>query len=274
MGRSIMNSLMDAGYTASAIISGSEYSAKSLADKIGIDKFGTSYSILTDDTNLIIIAVRDDRLEKVIETLNSNWIFNSEVLVVHTSGIQESTIMDSLLNKGAKIASIHPTASFPKDAVLPLKNVHFGVEGINSKEAAELVKSIGGIPFKIETGKKALYHVACTVASGYLNTLLTVSQELMGQAGVESPKNIINDLSKTAMDGWNEKGFTAITGSIVRGDVDSVRKHMNAFDEMDKNRDIYSELAFKTVELCKEKGLIDKITSEKFKKMLNSGMSG
>ena len=262
---------MNAGYTPSAIISGSEYSAKSLADKIGINKFGTSYNILTEDTNLIIIAVQDDRLKKVIEKLNSEWKFNSEVLVVHTSGIRESTIMDSLLNKGAKIASIHPTASFPKDTVLPLKNVHFGVEGINSEEAVELVKAMGGIPFKIETGKKALYHTACTVASGHLNTLLTVSQELMERAGVESPKNVINDLSKTTLDGWSKTGFSAITGSIVRGDVESVRKHMNSLDEMDKNRDVYSELSFKTVELCKEKGLIDEETSQKISNILNSG---
>ena len=261
VGRSIMVSLVEAGYTPAAIISGSVNSAKSLADRVGTDSFGTGYDILTEDTDLIIIAVQDDRLENVVAKLASNLKFPHEPLIVHTSGIQESTIMESLLQKGAGIASIHPAASFPENKILPLKDVRFGVEGINAEEAVELVKSMGGIPFKIETGKKALYHAACTVASGYLNTLLTVSEELMVRAGVDSPKSIISDLAKTALNGWDETGFAAITGSIARGDVDSVRKHIGSLDKNDKNRAVYMELALKTIELCEGEGLIDEQTS-------------
>lgn len=268
MGRSILVSLVDAGFTPSAIISGSEGSAKSLADIVGADNYGTSYNILTEDSELIVIAVPDDSLENVVANLASTSKFDSETLIVHTSGIQESKILDSLLQKGAKIASIHPAASFPQNKILPLRDVRFGVEGNNSEEAAELVRSIGGIPFLIETGKKALYHAACTVASGYLNTLLTVSEELMEQAGVESPKNIIRDLAGSALEGWDEAGFSAITGSIARGDVDSVRKHVDSMGKKDENRAVYLQMAFKTVELCRDAGLIDEETSLKLKSIL------
>ena len=263
-----MVSLVDAGFTPSAVISGSEESAKSLADKVGADNFGTSYKILTEDSELIVIAVQDDRLENVVTKLASTLKFNSNPLVVHTSGIQESTIMKSLLQKGAKIASIHPAASFPQNKILPLKDVRFGVEGNNSEEATELVKSIGGIPFVIDTGKKALYHAACTFASGYLSALLTVSEELMEQAGVESPKNIISDLAGSALEGWDEAGFSAITGSIARGDVDSVRKHVDSIGKKDENRAVYSEVGLKTIELCLDAGLIDEETSLKIKSIL------
>jgi len=268
VGRSILVSLVDAGYTPSAIISGSEESAKSLADNVGAENFGTSYEILSEDSELIVIAVQDDRLENVVAKLASTIQFNSVPLIVHTSGIQESTIMDSLLQKGAKIASIHPVASFPKNKILSLKDVHFGVEGTNADEAVELVESMGGIPFLIETGKKALYHAACTVASGYLNTLLTVSEELMVQAGIKSPKSMISDLANTAIENWDEAGVLAITGSIARGDVDSVRKHMDSMDKHDKNWAVYLELALKTIELCRDAGLINEEISLEIKNIL------
>lgn len=268
-----MVSLVDVGFTPSAIISGSEGSARSLADIVGADNFGTSYNILAEESELIVIAVPDDRLENVVAKLASALKFDSETLIVHTSGIQESNILDPLLQKGAKIASIHPAASFPQNKILPLRDVRFGIEGNNSEEAAELVKSIGGIPFLIETGKKALYHAACTIASGYLSTLLTVSEELMERAGVESPKSIIGGLAGSALEGWDEAGFSAITGSIARGDVDSVRKHVDSMDKNDENWAVYSELALKTIQLCLDAGLIDEETSLKIKSILTRDKS-
>ena len=85
---------------------------------------------------------------------------------------------------------------------------------------------------------------------------------------VESPKNIISGLAESALEGWDEAGFSAITGSIARGDVDSVRKHVDSIGKKDENRAVYSEVGLKTIELCLDAGLIDEETSLKIKSIL------
>ena len=253
----MLTSLVKSGYHPSAVISATSHSAKSLADTLGCEIYGEDYSLIPEDTDLIVVSVPDDKLETAINNLNKQWKFAAGTLVIHTSGLHESDLMNPLSEKGAKIISIHPAASFPNGNPLPFEGMKFGIEGKDSDEGLKLVSELGGIPYRIDSGKKSLYHAACTLASGYLNVLVDVSKDMMSAAGIEEPDDVVSTLAERAVIGWNDAGISALTGSIVRGDVDSVRKHLQALKGNGTDHDIYRILAVKTVEKCVKAGFID-----------------
>jgi len=273
VGRSMLTSLVKSGYYPGAVISATTDSAKSLADALGCEIYGEDYSLIPEDTDLIVISVPDDKLETAIKNLDGHWKFATEALVVHTSGLYESDLMNPLSEKGAKIVSVHPAASFPDGKPLSFEGMRFGIEGKDSDEGVKLVNELGGIPFRIVSRKKSLYHAACTLASGYVNVLLDVSKDMMSDAGIEKPDDIVVTLAESAVKGWNDAGISALTGSIVRGDVDSVKKHLQALKRNGTDHDIYRILAVKTVEKCVKAGIIDSEISRKIVRILDEQVS-
>ncbi len=268
VGRSLLSALVQAGNKPVAIISGSSKSAGALAEIVGCPLFGEDIALIPELTDLIILTLPDDSLDSVIENIRREWKYRPGTLVIHTSGIRESAILNPLLECGARTVSIHPAASFPAEEILALKGIHFGIEGNERGAAEELISSIGGIPMNIEPGKKALYHAACTLASGYLNILMEASSELMGNAGIKKSEDIVMELAGSALKGWNKSGIHSLTGSIVRGDIESVKSHLNALEINEQNLDIYRVLALKTVWRCEAEGIIAKNRAEELKAAL------
>lgn len=269
VGRSLLSALVNVGNNPAAIVSRSSRSAGSLAEMVGCQLFGEDITLFPELTDLIILTLPDDSLESAVEMIKKEWKYKPGTLVIHTSGIKESSILEPLRECGAKTAAIHPVASFPAEDILPLEGIHFAVEGKEKEMAMELVKSIGGIPFHIDAGKKALYHVACTFASGYLNILLESSLELMREAGMEEARDVVTALAKSSVKGWNDNGVGSLTGSIARGDVESVRSHLKSLENSEEELEIYRILALKTVTECETKGILTHEKAEELKAALN-----
>ena len=264
-----MSALVNVGNNPVAVISRSSKTAGSLAELVGCPLFGEEYSLIPDSSNLILLTVPDDSLESVVEIIKKNWKYKPGTLVIHTSGIKESTLLEPLRESGAKTVSIHPIASFPPNEILPLEGIHFAIEGDEMDLAMELVNSIGGIPMKIDAGKKALYHAACTFASGYLNILLETSLELLEKSGMEGARNVVASLAKSSVKGWENDGIDSLTGSVARGDVGSVRAHLKSLENSNEQLQIYRILALKAVNECESRGILKRDKVEELKAALN-----
>lgn len=263
-----MSALVNAGNNPVAILSRSSKSAGSLAELVGSPLFGEDYSLIPDSTDLILLTVPDDALESVIEMVKKYWKYKPGTLVIHSSGIKESIILEPLRECGAKTVSIHPIASFPAKEILSLEGIFFAVEGEEKEIAAELIKSIGGIPLKIDAGKKALYHAACTFASGYLNILLETSRQLMADSGMEETRDVVTALAESSIKGWKYNGIGSLTGSAARGDVGSVRAHLKSLENSKEQLEIYRIMALKVVNECESNGILKREKAEELKAAL------
>ena len=263
-----MSALVNAGNNPVAILSRSSKSAGSLAELVGSPLFGEDYSLIPDSTDLILLTVPDDALESVIEMVKKYWKYKPGTLVIHSSGIKESIILEPLRECGAKTVSIHPIASFPAKEILSLEGIFFAVEGEEKEIAAELIKSIGGIPLKIDAGKKALYHAACTFASGYLNILLETSRQLMADSGMEETRDVVTALAESSIKGWKYNGIGSLTGSVARGDVGSVRAHLKSLENSKEQLEIYRIMALKVVNECESNGILKREKAEELKAAL------
>jgi predicted short-subunit dehydrogenase-like oxidoreductase (DUF2520 family) len=109
-----------------------------------------------------------------------------------------------------------------------LTGVSFGTTAPDGLEpvAAALVVEMGGEPVTIAEELRPLYHAALVVGANHLVTLVAESMDLLRQAGVDNPGQVLGPLLGAALDNALELGDAALTGPIVRGDVGTVRAHL------------------------------------------------
>lgn len=106
---------------------------------------------------------------------------------------------------------------------------------------------IGGEPFRVREDARTLYHAALAHSSNHLVTVLLDAvdalraalwgQELLGQETVgDAPggiaERIIGPLARAALENALQRGQTALTGPVARGDAAAVSGHLQALNEV------------------------------------------
>src|SRR5690606_24577447 len=116
--------------------------------------------------------------------------------------------------------------------------------------------ALSGRAHLIPPGLRPLYHAAAVFPSNHIVTLAAVTARLLGQARVpeENAPAAALPLLRGAVDNLEHLGFAAaLTGPIVRGDVDTVRLHLGRLSPPD--RSLYSALGRETLRLARLAGL-------------------
>ena len=74
--------------------------------------------------------------------------------------------------------------------------------------------------------RRTLYHAGLAHGANHLVTLISQAMEILSAAGADDPAGTLRPLLTAALDNALEQGDTALTGPIVRGDVETVRAHV------------------------------------------------
>jgi predicted short-subunit dehydrogenase-like oxidoreductase (DUF2520 family) len=180
-------------------------------------------------------------------------------IVVHSSGALSSEVLQAAAKAGASVASVHPLMSFPTRTPVPLHGVPFGVEaGVASRRILyALVRRIGGSPFLIKAGSKALYHAVGMLSSPLLVSHLVAAQEAAALAGF-SPRQarlLIEPIARASLDNLFLRGAgKSFSGPIARGDVQTIRLHLQALEPHPMLADVYRSLALYALEALPAQG--------------------
>jgi predicted short-subunit dehydrogenase-like oxidoreductase (DUF2520 family) len=208
----------------------------------------------------IVLTVPDDAITTVAAELADSAEEWQNKFVFHCSGLLTTESLDSLEKKGALVASLHPVQSFSQKKPDPkaFEGIFFGLEG--KKEALDLAKGItrqlGGKFFILEAQNKPLYHLACSMASNFLATLLDTAAELLSRAGLDDSmaSQILMPLIKGTLQNVNKfDAGTALTGPVARGDEKSLTKHLEALREFPELCDLYTTMTFRSLQIAKRK---------------------
>jgi predicted short-subunit dehydrogenase-like oxidoreductase (DUF2520 family) len=203
-----------------------------------------------EEADAVVFATPDDALPAAAAAHR----LRREQVALHVSGFHPSTV---LAPTGARTASLHPLRPFADVArsVEALPGTFFFVEGEAAEVAEALARDAGGVPVRIRTDLKTLYHAGAAVASNYLVTLLAWACDLFCRAGVaeEVATRALVRLAQGALDNVAAAGIPkALTGPAARGDVAVVRAHAGALPE--KERALYLALLEATIPLARGKG--------------------
>ena len=74
--------------------------------------------------------------------------------------------------------------------------------------------------------KRTLYHAGLAHGANHLVTLVVQAMELLRDAGASDPAATLRPLLTAALDNALTMGDAALTGPIVRGDIETVRAHL------------------------------------------------
>jgi predicted short-subunit dehydrogenase-like oxidoreductase (DUF2520 family) len=104
----------------------------------------------------------------------------------------------------------------------------FGVTAATAERdwAAALVAELGGHVSWVPEELRGLYHAGLAHGANHLVTLVSQAMELLSAAGAEDPSATLRPLLQAALDNALSEGDSALTGPIVRGDVNTVRAHL------------------------------------------------
>ena len=148
--------------------------------------------------------------------------------------------------------AIHPAMTFTgaDEDITRLSECCFGItaaDEIGYAIAQSLVLEIGGEPFRVREDARTLYHAALAHAGNHVITVVLdavealrgalAGQELLGQelvtgdpAGIA--ERILAPLARASLENALQRGQSALTGPVARGDAAAVRAHLHAMEEV------------------------------------------
>jgi predicted short-subunit dehydrogenase-like oxidoreductase (DUF2520 family) len=242
-------SLRQAGYAITQIISrknpASSERARQLAKKVGASAIALEQARITAD--LIWFCVPDGAIASVASALKNSSDWKGKT-VFHSSGALPSDELADLKQRGAMVASLHPMMTFVRGSKPSLAGVPFAVEGDAGavRVARSIVHNLGAVTFAIQKKDKAAYHAWGTFASPLLTALLAATEQVAAAAGVRGKaarQRALPILLQTIANYVSLGAPGAFSGPIVRGDIETVKRHLEVLRKLPVERDVYVALA-------------------------------
>ena len=184
--------------------------------------------------DMIAIAVSDDAVAAVAADLARALPPGSAILVFHVSGRSGTAILAPLQEAGAQTAAIHPAMTFtgdPQAEIGRMTDARFAVTGSSPEAerwARDIVARLGGASVAISEDRRPLYHAALCHASNHLVTLVAGATHALRQAGADDPAALLAPLVRAALENSLDRGFSALSGPLLRGDDATVEGHLDA----------------------------------------------
>lgn len=218
---------------------------------------------------LLLLAVPDAELSALVAGLARTGAVRPGTIVVHTSGANGIGMLAPLTDLGCIPLAIHPAMTFTgsDEDVARLSETCFGItagDEVGYAIAQSLVLEIGGEPFRVREDARTLYHAALAHAGNHVITVLLdavdalraaiAGQELLGQELVtDGPggiaERIIAPLARASLENALQRGQSALTGPVARGDAAAVAGHLQALAEVNPElAEVYRAVSLRTAQ--------------------------
>ncbi len=232
----------------------------------------TDWNRAVFEGEIIIICVKDSDVDNVVNQLCEQYSekLNGK-LVFHTSGTLPKESLSKLVKHGAKIAAAHPFQTFYFNEARVLNGIAWGVDSEENdfKEISKFIDSINGKAIKLSAEsvkKKALYHISAVAASNFMALSIDLAKEIAEEAGINVSEFLPQILETTLQNNIKQLGSDtpAITGPVVRGDVETIKKHIEELGQS-INAVIYKNMCESLALTAFDKGLL---SGEKFEQIM------
>ncbi len=218
-------------------------------------------------SDLVLLAVPDDVLPDLVAGLAATRAFRAGQIVVHTSGARGTDVLEPAIAVGVLPLALHPAMTFTGRAedVARLAASCVGVTvadetGWSVGEA--LVLEMGAEPVRVPSQARPLYHAALAHGANHLATLVRDAVDALEHAGVVPAERLLGPLLEAALDNTLRHGDRALTGPVARGDLDTVRLHLQVLAESAPELvDPYRAQATRTADRAEAAGLLAPATA-------------
>lgn len=248
LGSALAVCLRAAGLRISEVVSregrASRQRARMLARRV--DARATRLGNAEFSADVVWLCVPDGEIRSCAESIpGTDWKGKT---VLHSSGALTSDELAPLRRRGAQVASVHPMMTFVRGVTPSLRGVGFAVEGDRQAVgmARKIIAALGGETILIAKKDKSAYHAWGTFASPLLTALLAISERVAGAAGVrpEVARRWMQPIVRQTVENYANQGAAhGFSGPIVRGDVATVKKHLQVLRRVPAASEVYLALA-------------------------------
>jgi predicted short-subunit dehydrogenase-like oxidoreductase (DUF2520 family) len=276
LGTTLGRALKHAGHRIEVVVTRRRSSAQRAARTIGGSTLATTDRQLQPSghahqrlaqTKLLLISTPDDAIEgaarQLAEVFGKRSRNRRSKVALHTSGALSAEVLAPLREAGFAIGSLHPLISVAGSATAEVfRGAYFCLEGDRAalQAAQRIVKTLGGQGFTIASRSKPLYHAAAAMASGHVVAMFDLASEMLEHCGIprRRVKQILLPLvESTVANLATKRSADALTGPLARGDVATVRKHLQAMETQGfpESAKIYVAIARHALKLAGSRGI-------------------
>jgi len=224
----------------------------------GVAAFSSAPPDLLMESEVVILAVRDQVIPEVAQMLVGTGLVNKRHALLHCAGASSAEeLLGGVADKVGGIGTLHPLVAIAdgRAAMRTLKGQVFGVEGNEAgrRAAEKLVGALGGVALELDQTQMAAYHCAAALASNYVVALLDVAAQVLAGTGVsaQDAARALVPLAEGAIANVQAKGTTdGLTGPIRRGDAPTIQRHFEALRGKPELAEMYRVLARRAVEIA------------------------
>lgn len=230
---SLSPALKKSGYDVQSIVSKKNSSAKNLAEKYLIPHYSNSLQKIPKDINVFFLTVPDGEIKKVADKLSKLRNTFKDCICIHFSGVENISVLNPLAKNGCATGSLHIIRPFPSKEIVDIKNSPASVEAKDKRTLVflnQLCRKLKLKPHTISSDEKAFHHLAAVHSSNFLVGNLFNAFSLISSKS-NLPKNILRQTTQSALNNvFKLSPAKALSGPIDRGDIYTIKKHLNALD--------------------------------------------
>ncbi|MBD1386398.1 DUF2520 domain-containing protein [Mucilaginibacter rigui] len=228
--------LKNAGHRIVQVYSRNMHNAALLAYHVGAEAIDSLQEI-TGDTDLFIVAIKDDAIAEFVPHLSS---FNK--LIVHTSGAVElQQLLDFISNAGV----FYPLQTFSKTKEVNFREVPLCIEGADesiAKMLEHLARDISNNVYRVNSAQRKVLHLAAVFACNFTNHLYSVGEQLLSGSGMSF--DMLRPLIAETADKIKEHRPADVqTGPAVRNDDLTMQAHLQMLKKQPDLQEIYTRLS-------------------------------
>jgi predicted short-subunit dehydrogenase-like oxidoreductase (DUF2520 family) len=270
LGSAMGRALHMAGYRVDEIVhrgGASARRARVLAREIGARNESAGEATL--DAEIVWICVGDAAIAGCAAELAGRGRWEGRI-AFHSSGALSSRELKRLKQRGAAVASVHPMMTFVRNARPELRGVTFAIEGDAPalRAARRIARDLGGRAVRIDARRKPMYHAFGAFTSPLIVATIAAAERVARKAGLDqaSARAAMGPILRQTLANYFEHGPAgAFSGPLVRGDVETVRRHLEVLRAVPEARAAYVALArsaTKTLPVKKKKEIEQLLRSE------------
>ena len=277
VGTALGVALSRAGWPVHAVASRDPVRRERFRSLVDVTRAFVDPEPLVEEVELIILAVPDDAIAPLAGSLH---MYSGQAMI-HTSGALGAEILAPAMAAGTQVGSFHPLVAFAdtERAVQALHGATVAIEGDEQLVTmlASMAEAIGATPVRLAPGTKPAYHAAAVLAAGGFVALLDAIAELGRVAGLDESGSltIYGRLIEGTLGNARALGIAeALTGPITRGDLGTLRAHLDALHAFaPRALPLYIAAAEREIDLALDRRTVDAGTAATMRAALTDAVA-
>lgn len=208
---------------------------------------------ITELGDIVFITTPDAEIETVAHSISKSRVDESGKFILHCSGTIDLNPLKGLEIKGAKIGCFHPLQAITEQTN-SFRGITFDVMGNAEvvEQLTQLTTEMGAKVMEVSAHQKEMLHVAAVVASNYQVTLAHLASDIAGTSGLESSevRQALVPLMQSVIENLRHLSPNkALTGPVARGDVSTLKKHVELLKNQPEQLKLYKLLGQSTLDM-------------------------